>query len=181
MDTLVHWYTKPDWDERTAFRAGVEATTASVIDMTTPDHLAVGAWQKSFRCRSVLISRFLNAIPPCDGIRILCRALRGGARGRHHRRRVRAPAGRGRAWQMLLATSYNAVQLKKRGLKMRVVDDGIGRYCSPRHCMPLYSSNTGSKCVPMPWGHLAAIGLADIARILHVIGCLVPKNFKCVG
>ena len=45
------------------------------------------------------------------------------------------PPRRG-AWQILLATSQDAMSLKKRGFKMRVDDvagNGPGRYLPPRH------------------------------------------------
>ena len=41
--------------------------------------------------------------------------------------------------------SWDAVRLKTR--VRRVLKDGVGRYCSPRHGLPFNSINEGSKCV----------------------------------
>jgi len=45
-----------------------------------------------------------------------------------------------RAWQILLAASYDAVVLKKRGFRHV---QGHGRYCSPHHRMLFHSGNEG--------------------------------------
>jgi hypothetical protein len=52
---------------------------------------------------------------------------------------------------MMLATSYNAMKLPRRGGGSMRVDgvagNGPGRYCSPRHLMLCNSRDEGSKCV----------------------------------
>ena len=61
---------------------------------------------------------------------------------------ARIQLGTGRAWQTLLATSYDANQLKKRarneGSEVHV-DDVASNICSPRHTMPINSRNEGSE------------------------------------
>jgi len=57
-------------------------------------------------------------------------------------RQLDGSAGRGRAWQMLLATSYHATFLENRGFKVRWM---TWRAISarPRHRVPLYSIDGG--------------------------------------
>ena len=45
-----------------------------------------------------------------------------------------------RDWKMLLATSYDAIQLNKRAFRTGVEDvagNGTGRYCTPCQSMPV--------------------------------------------
>jgi hypothetical protein len=50
----------------------------------------------------------------------------------------------------VLITSYDAIQLKKRGLNMRVMT-WRARFISPRRRMSLNSRKEDSKCVSMTW------------------------------
>ena len=97
-----------------------------------------------------------------------------------HRRLRLAGAGQyllrpqDRAWQILLATSYDAIQINKRmsNALMGVAVKGPGRYCSPRHRMPFKSRNEGSDCVSMKWPAISARPYWRIA----LISCFVRAN-----
>ena len=55
---------------------------------------------------------------------------------------------------ILLATSKDAILLKRRGFGLPledVVGNEPGRYYSPRHMVPFNSRNEGSKCATMTW------------------------------
>jgi len=72
----------------------------------------------------------------------------------------------GRACQTVLATSWDAIQHKTRGLEMRVVDAASNSCCSPRPRMSSDSRREGWKCVSLTRRATSALPSATVEKFL---------------